>query len=87
MIRAVQKEHAGIFQCFAHNPEGAVQGMAMVSVVPRTVTAVPGATHTRPGKGKSTIVVMGIYGAEMHSSLSQALFKRHRKIILLLASV
>ncbi|XP_045121344.1 interference hedgehog-like isoform X2 [Portunus trituberculatus] len=48
VIRAVQKEHAGIFQCFAHNPEGAVQGVAMVSVVPRTVTAVPGATHTRP---------------------------------------
>lgn len=48
VIRAVQKEHAGIFQCFAHNPEGAVQGVAMVSVVPRTVTAVPGATHTGP---------------------------------------
>ncbi|XP_050712397.1 brother of CDO-like isoform X2 [Eriocheir sinensis] len=48
VIRAVQKEHAGIFQCFAHNPEGTAQGVAMVNVVPRTVTALPGATHPRP---------------------------------------
>ncbi|XP_042207590.1 interference hedgehog-like [Homarus americanus] len=43
-IDVVAKEHAGIFQCFAHNPEGTVQSVAMISVVPKTVTAGPGAT-------------------------------------------
>ncbi|XP_063590517.1 interference hedgehog-like [Penaeus indicus] len=40
-IRAVEKKHAGIFQCFAHNPEGTVQAVAMISVVPKTVKAGP----------------------------------------------
>ncbi|XP_069169801.1 interference hedgehog isoform X2 [Procambarus clarkii] len=43
-IEVVEKEHAGIFQCFAHNPEGTVQSVAVISVVPKTVTAGPHAT-------------------------------------------
>ncbi|KAK3853859.1 hypothetical protein Pcinc_039621 [Petrolisthes cinctipes] len=44
-IATVQKEHAGIFQCFVHNQQGTVQQLAMISVVPRTVTVSPNATH------------------------------------------
>nr|XP_053638461.1 interference hedgehog-like [Cherax quadricarinatus] len=43
-IGVVEKEHAGIFQCFAHNPEGTVQSVAVISVVPKTVTVDPRAT-------------------------------------------
>lgn len=49
-IATVQKEHAGIFQCFIHNQLGTVQQLAMISVVPRTVTVSPDATlHLSPG--------------------------------------
>ncbi|XP_071549022.1 interference hedgehog-like isoform X2 [Panulirus ornatus] len=43
-VGAVKKEHEGIFQCFAHNPVGTEQSAAMITVVPRAVTAGPETT-------------------------------------------
>ncbi|XP_066944027.1 interference hedgehog-like isoform X1 [Macrobrachium rosenbergii] len=44
-FRSVEKKHAGIYQCFAHNPEGSVQSVAMINVVPKTINADLGSSH------------------------------------------